>query len=130
MDGYSRIYEAMRKAGGEGAQAGRLRLRLGTVRAVSPLSVEVAGTEQEAERFYICRRLVRGHTEKIQLTGGAGGFTANGSSHSVSIDSGTVQITRLTATLEEPVLQAGDLVLLLTDDDQTFYLIDKVVQAT
>ena len=108
MDGYSRIYEAMRKAGGEGAQAGRLRLRLGTVRAVSPLSVE----------------------EKIQLTGGAGGFTANGSSHSVSIDSGTVQITRLTATLEEPVLQAGDLVLLLTDDDQTFYLIDKVVQAT
>ena len=51
MDGYSRIYEAMRKAGGEGAQAGRLRLRLGTVRAVSPLSVEVAGTEQEAERF-------------------------------------------------------------------------------
>lgn len=41
-----------------------------------------------------------------------------------------MQITRLTATLEEPVLQAGDLVLLLTDDDQTFYLIDKVVQAT
>ena len=129
MDGYSRIYAAMRKAGGEGAQAGRLRLRLGTVRAVSPLSVEVAGTEQEAERFYICHRLVRGQAEKIQLTGGAG-FTANGSSHSVSIDSGTVQITRLTATLEEPVLQAGDLVLLLTDDDQTFYLIDKVVQAT
>ena len=51
MDGYSRIYEAMRKAGGEGAQAGRLRL-------------------------------------------------------------------------EERVLVAGDLVLLLTDDDQTFYLID------
>lgn len=130
MDGYSRIYAAMRKAGGEGAQAGRLRLRLGTVRAVSPLSVEVAGTEQEAERFYICHRLVRGHTEKIKLTGGAGGFSANGGTHGVSIDPGTVQITQLTATLEEPVLQAGDLVLLLTDDDQTFYLIDKVVQAT
>ena len=130
MDGYSRIYEAMRKAGGEGAQAGRLRLRLGTVRAVSPLSVEVAGTEQEAERFYICHRLVRGHAEKIQLTGGAGGFSANSGTHGVSIDSGTVQITRLTAMLEEPVLQAGDLVLLLTDDNQTFYLIDKVVQAT
>lgn len=130
MDGYSRIYEAMRKAGGEGAKSGRLRLRLGTVRAVSPLSVEVAGTEQEAERFYICHRLVRGHTEKIKLADGAGGFSANGGTLSVSIDAGTVQITRLTATLEEPVLQAGDLVLLLTDDDQTFYLIDKVVQAT
>ncbi|MDR3728902.1 MAG: DUF2577 family protein [Oscillospiraceae bacterium] len=130
MDGYSRIYAAMRKAGGEGAQAGRLRLRLGTVRAVSPLSVEVAGTEQEAERFYICHRLARGHTEKIQLTGGTGSFSANGGTHGVSIDPGTVQINQLTATLEEPVLQAGDLVLLLTDDDQTFYLIDKVVQAT
>ncbi len=129
MDGYSRIYEAMRKAGGEGAQAGRLRLRLGKVKAVSPLSVEVAGTEQEAARFYVCRRLLAGHKEKISLSGGEGGFTANGGSHGVSVDPGTVQLTQLTRTLEEPALQAGDLVLLLTEDDQTFYLIDKVVQA-
>ena len=126
MDGYARIYETMRKAGGEGARAGRLRLRLGTVTAVSPLSVEVAGTE----RFYISCRLLAGHTENIKLTGGAGGFTANSGSHGVSVDPGTVRLTQLVQTLEEPALQAGDQVLLLTDDDQTFYLIDKVVRAT
>lgn len=130
MDGYDRIYETMRKAGGEEARAGRLRLRLGTVTAVSPLSVEVAGTEQEAERFYISCRLLAGHTENIKLTGGAGGFTANSGSHGVSVDPGTVRLTQLVQTLEEPALQAGDQVLLLTDDDQTFYLIDKVVRAT
>ena len=48
----------------------------------------------------------------------------------MSVDPGTVRLTQLVQTLEEPVLQAGDQVLLLTDDDQTFYLIDKVVRAT
>ena len=32
-------------------------------------------------------------------------------------------------TTSEPVLQQGDNVLLLTDNDQEFYLIDKVVRA-
>ena len=130
MDGYSRIYEAMRAAGGEGARSGRLRLRLGTVRTASPLSVEVGGTEQEAERFYLCHRLVQGHAERVALSGGSGGFSANGGTHGVSIDAGSLGITQVTQTLEAPVLQAGDLVLLLTDDDQTFYLIDKVVRAS
>ena len=130
MDGYDRIYETMRKAGGEEARAGRLRLRLGTVTAVSPLSVEVAGTEQEAERFYISCRLVQGHTEQVTLSGGSGGFTANNGTHSVSLVPGTLRIEQVTQTLAAPVLQAGDQVLLLTDDDQTFYLIDKVVRAT
>lgn len=130
MDGYSRIYEAMRAAGGEGARSGMLRLRLGTVRTTSPLSVEVGGTEQEAERFYLCHRLVQGHAERVALSGGSGGFSANGGTHGVSIDAGSLGITQVTQTLEAPVLQAGDLVLLLTDDDQTFYLIDKVVRAS
>lgn len=127
MDGYSRIYAAMRKAGGEGAQAGRLRLRLGTVRAVSPLSVEVAGTEQEAERFYICHRLVRGHAERVSPEGALTIYAScpMGSHTSADIYSGG-----LTVTLTESPLRVGDTVLLLTDDDQTFYLIDKVVQAT
>ena len=127
MDGYSRIYAAMRKAGGEGAQAGRLRLRLGTVRAVSPLSVEVAGTDQESERFYICHRLARGHTERVSPEGALTIYASCpiGSHTSADIYSGD-----LTVTLTESPLRVGDMVLLLTDDDQTFYLIDKVVQAT
>ena len=56
---------------------------------------------------------VAGHTENIKLTGGAGGFTANSGSHGVSVDPGTVRLTQLVQTLEEPVLQAGDQVLLL-----------------
>ena len=37
---------------------------------------------------------------------------------------------RCAATLAEPVLKPGALVLLLSEDDQVFYLIDKVVRMT
>lgn len=55
----------------------------GTVKTVSPFLVDVGGTDQEAERFYLCSRA--------------------------------------------QTLYAGDSVLLLTEDYQTFFLIDKVV---
>ncbi len=44
---------------------------------------------------------------------------------------GTVQeAERVRLTRAGTGLEPGNMVLLLTDDDQTFYLIDKVVQAT
>ncbi|WP_455581211.1 DUF2577 family protein [Dysosmobacter sp.] len=130
MDAFERIYEAMRKAGGEAARKGAVRLRLGTVLTPSPLAVDVGGTTQEAARVYLCSRLARGHAETLSLKGGAGGFSANGGTHAVSIDAGSFTLIGTAAAQAEPVLRTGDQVLLLTDDDQTFYLIDKVVRAT
>ncbi len=125
-DAFGRLYEAMRRAGSGGA--GGLRVRLGTVLAASPLKIDVAGTTQEAERFYIADRLRKGHGETVALRGGSGGFSANGHTHAVTLDAGTLQIGGAELVLDSPVLRAGDLVLLLTEDDQTFYLLDKVVR--
>ena len=47
----------------------------------------------------------------------------------MSVSSGTLNTPRCVAAQAEPVLKAGDEVLLLTEDDQTFYLMDKVVKA-
>ncbi|WP_312941060.1 hypothetical protein [Oscillibacter sp.] len=49
-----------------------------------------------------------------------------GSHDSMSILRGTVTLNAV-ATQDGPVLKAGDEVLLMTADDQTFYIIDKVV---
>ena len=79
MDGYQKMFELMRRAGREGQPEG-LRLRLGRVVSAAPLTVNVGGTEQEADRF----------TLTVNVSG-------------------------------------GDRVLLLTEDDQTFHLIGRVV---
>ncbi|WP_295581092.1 DUF2577 family protein [uncultured Oscillibacter sp.] len=126
-DVFEKLYRLMRRAGGEESRAGGLRLRLGTVRAADPLQVDVGGTAQEAARFYIAQRLLRGFRERVTLSGGTGGFTANGGTHSVSLVAGTLLVSDTELATAEPVLRAGDRVLLLTEDDQTFYLLDKVV---
>ena len=89
MDAFERIYEAMRKAGGEAAREGAVRIRRGKVLTPLPLSVDVGGTTQEAARFYLCSRLTQGHAETLSLKGGAGGFFANGGTHAVSLDAGS-----------------------------------------
>lgn len=124
-DGYGRLYGAMVAAGREGGRSGTVRLRLGTVLSVEPLRVEVAGTNQEAARFYIADRLVKGHRETVSPSGSlsVSASCAYGVHASAGIGGGTLDVT-----LTKPVLQKGDLVLLLTEDDQTFYLIDKVVR--
>lgn len=122
-DPYSELYQLLMSSHGEGG----IHLLLGTVKTPEPLLVDVGGTDQEAERFYVCDRLRRGHQETISLQGGSGGFTANNKTHAVSLDPGTLSITSVFMSQEEPVLKTGDLVLLLTEDFQTFFLIDKVV---
>jgi hypothetical protein len=86
MDGFDRFYSAVRQAGAEEASRSALQIRLGRVLSARPLRVEVAGTAQEATRFYLPRRLA------------------------------------------ESELSVGRTVLLLTADDQTFYLMDEVVR--
>ncbi len=147
MNAYDAIYSAMRTAGAEAASAGAVRLRLGEVLSPLPLKIDVAGTVQEAERIKICRGLTVGSTCHASLTGT--GQTSGGVSGPVSgsvacgghgspaltaitggmLSAETVSVADLTLTRAEIGLKAGDIVLLLTDDDQTFYLVDKVVQA-
>lgn len=133
-DPFSGLYNLMRTAGQEDAPTGAAQLRHGKVLTVSPLTIDVAGTVQEAERFYISHRLVSGHAEKLTVSGsgvsGALEISAScplGSHSSMTISGGTVALNAV-ATQDGPVLKAGDEVLLLTADDQTFYILDKVVR--
>lgn len=116
-DPCSRLLKLMRTEGSGAAQEGALRITLGTVLSTSPLTLDVAGTLQEAERVYICARLLQGHMEQAALSG-------------LTCATGTVDGSEAVLEVREPILKAGDTVLLLTNDNQTFYLMDKVVQAT
>lgn len=116
-DPYTRMRKLMQDEGAGAARAGALRIARGTVLSASPLALDVEGTPQEAERVYLCAGLLQGHTESVALSG-------------LTSSTGTVDGSEAVLTVREPVLQAGDTVLLLTDDNQTFYLIDKVVQTT
>lgn len=109
MDGFGRLYRTMQVASRDGLPGVPVWMRLGTVLSASPLKVDVAGTTQDAGQFYIAQRLLDGYSEQVTISGPEYGGSA-------------------TVTQRGPVLARGDLVLLLTDDDQTFYLIDKVVQ--
>ena len=133
-DPFSGLYNTMRDAGKKAIPAGNARLLHGTVLSVAPLKIDVAGTTQEAERFYISNRLVDGHAEKLTVSGSAvsgalaiSASCANGSHSSMTISGGTVALDAV-ATQDGPVLKVGDEVLLLTADDQTFYILDKVVK--
>lgn len=133
-DPFSGLFNTMRDAGKSAIPSGNARLLHGTVLSLTPLKIDVAGTTQEAERFYISHRLVSGHAEKVTVSGSAvsGDLDISascplGSHSSMTISSGTVQLNAV-ATQDGPVLKAGDEVLLLTADDQTFYILDKVVR--
>ena len=104
MDGFGKLYQTMQAAAKESLPRASVWMRLGTVLSASPLKIDVGGTGQEAGRFYIAARLLDGHSEQVTVSG-----------------------TEATVTRRGPALARGDTVLLLTDDDQTFYLIDKVV---
>lgn len=137
-DPYSALAGMMRDAGQSGGFFTPIRLLLGTILSASPLKVDVAGTIQEAERIYISHRLVEGHRELLELacTGVSASFSLSAScpksahgGSAASASGGTLATPRCAATQAEPVLKPGDEVLLLTQDDQIFYLIDKVVKA-
>lgn len=118
------LLHLVRTQGGQGANTGALHMIVGEVLTASPLTVDVGGTTQESDRFYLCDRLRQGHTEKVTPTGtlSVSASCASGSHSSASVTGGT-----LTVQTAAPVLQKGDAVLLLTADDQSFVLIDKVV---
>jgi len=143
QDVYSEFVDVMREAGAPKGPVGPAHIRLGKVLSADPLKVDVAGTIQEGERIYICHRLVKEHWELLRLdcTDTEARFTfslscphienphGNHSEDPASFTAGTLKTPHCIATQAEPVLKPEDEVLLLTEDDQIFFLIDKVVKA-
>ena len=81
MDAFERIYETMRQAGSEKAKLSAVRIRQGTVLTVSPLTLDVGGTTQEAERIYIASRLTKGYAEIMNFRGGIGNIRVQVAAH-------------------------------------------------
>lgn len=122
------------------------RLRLGRVIGTKPLSVRVAGVAQPASALKINERLTKGAKWKTKITSPSGDFkqlagpiqgpvnTPYGAGSLTELTDGTLHSAGVTvgeATVEqlELDLAVGDEVLLLTADDQMFYIIMKVVDA-
>lgn len=135
---------------GDSAQAGMgaapVRMRLGKVIQRVPLKVKVAGLDQPTEVLKINERLTRGARWRTRTTSpnsGIRNFTGpvsgpvrgvHGIGSLMEFTGGEVHIPDTTideATVEqlELDLEEGDEVLLLTGDDQVFYIIMKVVDA-
>ena len=85
MDGVDELYEELHRMRNPSGRKRPVVLRLGSVHTDAPVEVEVAGTNQELDRFWRPE-----------------GFWFRD-------------------------LRAGDRLLLLTDDDQTFFVLGKVV---
>ena len=121
---YTDILETVGQLGAERARAGALRSLLATVITVDPITLDVCGTTQEAERVAVCSHLMRGYSETMDAKGSLA-ISAScswGSHSSMTVNSGTLNLT-----LAKNVLKAGDQVVVLTSDDQSFIIFDKVV---
>lgn len=117
---YSRMVALMRKqrgeietdtpAGSSQVAAGAVRMRLGTVTDVSPLTVSIAGVSMPASTLRVNGRLAKGAASAVYIAGSDQSFGAS--------------VTQVTLALN-----VGDQVLMLTADDQVFYIVMKVVAA-
>lgn len=135
---------------GDSAQAGLgaapARMRLGEVVSTAPLKVKVAGITQPTNVLKINERLVKGAKWKTKTTSPNSDikdFTGpiygpvqgvHGIGALIEFTGGNVHIPDTVideATVEqlELDLDVGDEVLLLTEDDQMYYIIMKVVSA-
>lgn len=126
-----------------GIGAGPAKIRLGEVTQQVPLKIKVAGIEQPTSVLRVNERLVKGAKWKTKTTspksdykvlagalsgtvtcGGALSDVTDGHLHSTdtTIDEATVEQLEID-------LEVGDEVLLLTTDDQMFFVLMKVVDA-
>lgn len=137
-----------------GLGANPCKMRLGKVTQRVPLKITVAGIEQPTEVLKINERLTRNAKWKVQITSpdsdykgltgqlsgpvkcshegcspGLDKVTA-GELHSTDTTIGKdTEASRATVEQLEIDLEVGDQVLLLTEDDQIFYILMKVVDA-
>lgn len=131
-----------------GLGAASARMRLGRVLTAAPLTVRVAGIAQPTRALRINERLVKGARWKTRITSPNSDFNGLTGPASGPVTTphgaGTGALERFTGsqlhspdtTIDEAVveqleidLEAGDEVLLLTEDDQVFYIVMKVVKA-
>lgn len=155
---YAGIVALMRAQGadtapsGESARAGLgaapARMRLGTVICTAPLTVRVAGIGQPAAALRINERLTKGAWWRLKLTSPDSRYneltgpiqgpvtTPHGAGTGAlealtggNVHSGDTTVDRARAEQLELDLEEGDEVLLLTEDDQIFYILMKVVDA-
>lgn len=115
-DPYASLAEHMSRRG-----PGAPGIRVGTVLEASPLRVNVAGTVQSGN-IWIAAELLAGASRSVSLSGSVS------VSDTLTPVSGPVSGT-VTAEASGSALRPGDEVLLLSPDDQVFYLICKVVRA-
>lgn len=131
-----------------GLGAAPAKMRMGIVTQRVPLKIKVAGVEQPTEVLKINERLIKGDKQTVCLTGSdstysgvtgslsgpvscPGGF---GNPKLSTVTGGTLKSTgtkmeKVTLEQLEIDLQVGDQVLLLTEDDQIFFILMKVVDA-
>lgn len=129
-----------------GLGASPVRMRLGEVVTAAPLTVRVAGIVQPTSALRINERLVKGAEWEVDIAALGGDFseltgpiagpviTPTGEGALVKLTDGTlhsggVALSQATVTQLAIDLAPGDTVLLLTDDDQIFYIVMKVVSA-
>ena len=94
--------------------------RRGRVVSVDPLKVDVAGTQQSGN-IYANPALLKGAKTSAKVEGSV--YIASGEGVSGAV-TGTV-----TLTAEKAALAAGDEVLLLSEADQVFILVCRLVRA-
>ena len=141
MDGnpYAGLVALIREQGadanpvGDSAKAGLgaapARMRLGTVVSTAPLKVRAAGLVQPPSALRINERLVKGAKWKTKTTSPNSDYRGLSGSVTGQVHSTDTVIDKATVEQLELDLESGDEVLLLTQDDQVFYIIMKVAEA-
>lgn len=156
---YARMVSLVRNEAGETGGVGPVKMLLGTVANREPLEIIVAGTRQPAEALRVNERLTKGARWKAKITapvdvlndqarrpsgtfadvhGPVSGVLAcpgEGCAPELTgITGGTlysndILIDQTEQEQLELDLEKGDTLLLLTEDDQVFYVVMKVVSA-
>ncbi len=122
----------------EGEKLPGLNLRIGEVIETDPLIVRIGGTDQAGTAIWVAERLKEEHTLEMNVEGTIRLGETTGRLYeeeeeqgsSLTVNSGHLSgdfTGNLTGTVQE-ILSPGDRVLCLTEDDQEFYILDKVVR--
>lgn len=130
-EAYSGMMTLFAGEGARRAQDGALQLFLGTVVTPDPLTIDVAGTLQRADegKLWCNPELILDRDiETTAGMSGPAGYLRSGL-ETIPITGGTLDYSH--AYVHKPPLFAvGDRLVLLTADQQTFYIICKEVALT
>lgn len=129
---YTDMLETLARESGRAARSGGLQLYLGIVTKVQPLEISVNGTPQRAAdgNLWCNPALLPDYAREAEIEKPSGVVAA-------SVDCSMGSISKLTAfgsgrvsgtlTLADHGFAAGDTLLLLSRDQQTFYILCKEV---